>query len=56
MNLRVAFAILVIFLGITGLFLPIIPGILIIFFGIYLINPEWMKEKYHQWRHRKKRG
>ncbi len=46
---RLVFAILVILIGIAGIFLPIVPGIILILFGIYLICPEWIKGKLQQW-------
>lgn len=34
-------------LGVLGLFLPIIPGILLLGVGIFLIKPEWYKTFRH---------
>ena len=33
-----------ILLGIIGLALPILPGLLFIFLGIYLLKPEWLQK------------
>ena len=48
-KVRLGFAIGLILIGILGLFLPILPGIVPIIFGLYLINPNWVKGKICKW-------
>jgi uncharacterized protein YqgC (DUF456 family) len=36
-------AILLIVIGITGLVLPIIPGLLLLGVGIFILKPEWFE-------------
>jgi len=35
-------------LGLLGLILPIIPGVLLLAFGIFLLKPEWY-ETFRRW-------
>jgi uncharacterized protein YqgC (DUF456 family) len=37
-------AISLIALGLLGLVLPILPGLLLIFVGVYLLKPEWVEK------------
>ena len=37
-------AVALIALGLLGLVLPILPGLLLIFVGIYLLKPEWVEK------------
>lgn len=65
-TLKVILGIILIAVGISGLFLPIVPGIALIILGLFLINAKWVREKikhskitkkYHAWLlKRKKRG
>ncbi len=43
-------AVALIGLGILGLVLPIIPGILLIAVGVYLLKPEWIEKVKEQFR------
>ncbi len=43
-------AVVLIALGILGLVLPIIPGILLIAVGVYLLKPEWIEKVKEQFR------
>ncbi len=43
-------AVVLIGLGILGLVLPIIPGILLIAVGVYLLKPEWIEKVKEQFR------
>lgn len=46
--LKASMAISVIGMGIIGLVFPIIPGIPLLLFGIYLLYPEKFKKWYHR--------
>lgn len=41
--LRIGAGVLLIIVGIAGLFLPIIQGVACIIAGAYLVHPEWSK-------------
>ena len=45
---RIKFAIGFILLGILGLVLPVIPGILLLSVGIFLVKPQWY-ESIRRW-------
>lgn len=38
---KLKWAVLFIFLGLLGLVLPVIPGILLLAIGLFLLKPEW---------------
>jgi len=43
-------AVVLIALGLIGLVLPILPGILLILVGIYLLKPEWVEKIKEQFK------
>ena len=43
-------AVALIALGVVGLVLPILPGILLILVGIYLLKPEWVEKIKEQFK------
>ncbi|MBN2094349.1 MAG: hypothetical protein JW740_03230, partial [Candidatus Zambryskibacteria bacterium] len=53
---RIGFGVVLIILGIGGLFLPILQGILLIILGIFIVSPQKGREiirKFKIWRSRK---
>ncbi len=55
--LRTIFGVLLIALGVVGLFLPILQGILLILLGLYLlgIRPQWLRQRVAAWKARHKK-
>ena len=43
-------AVALIALGLIGLVLPILPGVLLILVGIYLLKPEWIEKIKEQFK------
>ena len=56
--LKKAIGIILIIVGLFGIFLPFVQGILLIVLGVYLVGNHklinWMKRKVHLWKRRLK--
>ena len=56
--LRKILGVLLVALGIVGLFLPVLQGVILILLGLYLlgVRPRWLRQRVAAWkaRHHKK--